>query len=207
METFITEAVSPRFNAYQTAKGALVLGLLVTAFLFLPVPREAVALAAAGCLLVSRKMASRHILGSVDWQLLVLFMALFVVNHALREAGWADHGLAELASIGVHLEHPAWLFGAIVALSNVVSNVPATMLLLPAATHPQAGPILALAGTFAGNLFIVGSIANIIVIEQARAIGVRVGWLEHARVGAPITLLTLALAAGWLALLALLGVR
>jgi len=99
----------------------------------------------------------------------------------------------------VDIASPALLFGATVVLSNVVSNVPAVMLLLPVATHPIAGATLALASTLAGNLFIVGSIANIIVVEQARMLDVRIGWREHARIGVPVTLLTLALAAAWLA--------
>jgi len=84
----------------------------------------------------------------------------------------------------------------------MVSNVPAVMLLLPAATHPLAGPILALSSTLAGNLIIVGSIANIIVVDQAARLGVNITWLQHARVGVPITLATLAVAALWLAFVA-----
>jgi Na+/H+ antiporter NhaD/arsenite permease-like protein len=80
----------------------------------------------------------------------------------------------------------------------MVSNVPAVMLLLPMASHSLAGPILALASTLAGNLFLVGSIANIIVVDQAARLDVQITWQEHARVGIPVTLLTLALAAGWL---------
>jgi Na+/H+ antiporter NhaD/arsenite permease-like protein len=72
------------------------------------------------------------------------------------------------------------------------------MLLLSAATHPLAGPILALASTLAGNLFIVGSIANIIVIDQAERLGISISWRDHARVGVPVTVLTLMIAAGWL---------
>jgi Na+/H+ antiporter NhaD/arsenite permease-like protein len=72
------------------------------------------------------------------------------------------------------------------------------MLLLPVATEPLAGPILALASTLAGNFFIVGSIANIIVVEQARNSGISIGWREHARIGIPVTLLTLAITALWL---------
>ena len=60
--------------------------------------------------------------------------------------------------------------------------------------------MLALASTLAGNLFIVGSIANIIVVDQARRLGVEIDWREHARVGIPVTLATLAVAAAWLAL-------
>jgi Na+/H+ antiporter NhaD/arsenite permease-like protein len=66
------------------------------------------------------------------------------------------------------------------------------------ATDPLAGPILALASTLAGNLLLVGSIANLIVADQAARLGVHIGWREHARVGIPVTLTTLAVAAGWL---------
>jgi Na+/H+ antiporter NhaD/arsenite permease-like protein len=85
-----------------------------------------------------------------------------------------------------------------VVLSNVVSNVPAVMLLLPAATHPIAGPVLALASTLAGNLILVGSIANLIVAERGAALGVRIDWRTHAPVGVPVTIVTLAVAALWL---------
>jgi len=98
----------------------------------------------------------------------------------------------------VDLAQPAWLFAATVALSNLVSNVPAVMLLLPSAQAPGAGALLALASTLAGNLLLVGSIANLIVVDQAAVTGVAIGWREHARVGAPVTVVTLALAAGWL---------
>ena len=90
--------------------------------------------------------------------------------------------------------------GAIVALSNVVSNVPAVMLLLRVATLPFAGPLLALVSTLAGNLFIVGSVANIIVVDAAERQGVRIDWRVHARVGVPVALVTLAITAVYLAL-------
>jgi len=156
------------------------------------------AMIAAGVLLTSRRMASRDILGLVDWHLLVLFSGLFVVNHALVASGALGRAMGGLAASGVPVSRPAWLFGIAVFLSNLVSNVPAVMLLLPSATHPLAGPVLALSSTLAGNLFIVGSIANIIVVDQAARFDVRITWREHARIGVPVTVLTLALAAGWL---------
>ena len=189
---------SPPFNAWQSAKGLAVLAGLLLLFLFSPWPRDVAALAAAGILLTSRRLASREILGLVDWHLLVLFMGLFVVNHALADSGAVAGALAWMNQAGVALERPAWLFAATALLSNLVSNVPAVMLLLPAAGHPLSGPVLALASTLAGNLFIVGSIANIIVVEQAGRLGVRIGWREHARVGVPVTMATLAVAALWL---------
>ncbi len=98
------------------------------------------------------------------------------------------------------MHRPGPLFGVTLLLSNLVSNVPAVMLLLPVATFPDAGLVLALVSTLAGNLLIVGSIANIIVVDAARRQGVLIDWKRHARTGVPVTLATLAIAAGWLAL-------
>jgi Na+/H+ antiporter NhaD/arsenite permease-like protein len=187
-------------DRWQTTKGLAVLGLLVLGFLFAPVPREVLALGAAALLLTSRRMASRDLIGLVDWHLLVLFIGLFVVNHAALQAGLAERASAALRDGGVDLADMRWLFPVTAVLSNLVSNVPAVMLLLPHARHPLAGPVLALSSTLAGNLLVVGSIANIIVVDQAAALGVRIGWREHARVGVPVTLATLAAAAAWLAL-------
>jgi Na+/H+ antiporter NhaD/arsenite permease-like protein len=106
--------------------------------------------------------------------------------------------VAAVQGAGVDPTSPSWLFALSVVLSNLVSNVPAVMLLLPQAVHPASASVLALGSTLAGNLFVVGSIANIIVIEQAALLGVRIGWREHARFGIPITLVTLAVAAAWL---------
>jgi Na+/H+ antiporter NhaD/arsenite permease-like protein len=189
---------APAFDAWQTAKGLVLLGALVTAFLFAPWPRDVLALAAAGILLLSKRMASRTMLGLVDWHLLLLFAGLFVVNRVLQTSGTLGQMMAGVGSTGVNLAAAGWLFVVTVALSNLVSNVPAVILLLPAATHPLAGPILALASTFAGNLLIVGSIANIIVVEQAERLNLRITWWEHMKVGVPVTAVTLALAAGWL---------
>ncbi len=194
----VPSIAAPDFNAWQAAKGLTVLGVLVALFCLAPWPREALALAAAGVLLSSRRMASRDILGRVDWHLLVLFVGLFVVNHALTSSGALDHLTESLSARGVNLARPAWLFAVTVVLSNLVSNVPAVMLLLPTSEHPIAGPILALASTLAGNLFLVGSIANLIVVDQAARLDVRITWRDHLRIGVPVTLLTLAMAAGWL---------
>lgn len=188
-------------DRWQTAKGLLVVAGLMVVFLFLPWPREVAALAAAGIMLLSLRMASAEMLALVDWHLLVLFMSLFVVNRALNASGMVQEATGALAGWGFDPQHPGVLFALAVVLSNIVSNVPAVMLLLPSATHELAGPILALASTLAGNLLIVGSIANIIVVDQAGRLGVRISWREYARVGVPVTLLTLAIAAVWLVLL------
>ncbi len=186
-------------NRWQTAKGLLVAGLLLVVFLFSAWPRDVVALAGAGVLLTSRRLHSRKMLGLVDWELLVLFTGLFVVNHAFEKTGLPGAFMGDLARAGVDLDRPLPLFAATLLLSNTVSNVPAVMLLLPAARHALAGPLLALVSTLAGNLFIVGSIANIIVVDAAARRGVRIDWRSHARVGVPVTLTTLAIVGACLA--------
>jgi Na+/H+ antiporter NhaD/arsenite permease-like protein len=187
-----------QFDRWQTTKGLTVAAVLLVVLLAAPWPRELAALAGAGLLLLSRRLHSRHMLGLVDWELLVLFVGLFVVNHAFQQTGLAAEAVKRLAESGLHLEQPGPLFVAAFLLSNIVSNVPAVMLLLPLATHPMAGPLLALASTLAGNLLIVGSIANIIVVDAAERRGLRIDWRRHARVGVPVTLATLAISGIWL---------
>lgn len=189
---------APPFDRWQTIKGVCVLVGLVVCFLATPWPREVIALGAAGLLLMSRRLHTRDMLALVDWQLLVLFAGLFIVNHAIEAGGALAAGMDRMTAAGMDVRQPVTLFVATAILSNIVSNVPAVMLLLPAATHAQAGAILALSSTLAGNLFVVGSIANIIVVDQADRLGVRIGWREHARSGVPVTIATLAVAAAWL---------
>ena len=190
------------FNAWQTAKGGIVLGTVVLLFLFTSLPRDLVALGAAGVLLLSRTMASRRTLDTVNWQLLALFIGLFVVNGAFEAAGGLEIVKEGLSRLGVSLASPSWLYGVTTVLSNLVSNVPAVMLLLPLVREiPGAGYILAVASTFAGNLLIVGSIANIIVAGEAERMGIPFDWKGHARVGVPVTIASLAAGLACMALI------
>jgi Na+/H+ antiporter NhaD/arsenite permease-like protein len=189
-------------DPWQTGKGLAVAGTLVLVFLLTDWPREVAALVGAGLLMTSRRLHSHKMLGLVDWELLILFIGLFVVNHAFERTGVAAEAMRALAGAGVPLTDPAPLFGATFVLSNVVSNVPAVMLLLPAATETFSGPMLALVSTLAGNLLIVGSIANIIVVDAARRRGIAIDWRRHARSGIPVTAATLAITAGWFAAIA-----
>jgi Na+/H+ antiporter NhaD/arsenite permease-like protein len=189
---------APALDRWQSAKGLLVLSVLVLLFLLTSLRRDVLALAAAGILLSSRRMASRDILGLVDWHLLVLFMGLFVVNGTFETTGGLEVVRSMVTASAVDPASPPALFLITVVLSNLVSNVPAVMLLLPYGRGPEFGAILALASTLAGNLLIVGSIANIIAIDQARRFGISIGWRQHARIGVPVTLVTLAIAALWL---------
>ncbi len=167
-------------------------------FLFTDWPREVAALVGAGVLLLSRRLSSSRVMGLIDWPLLVLFIGLFVVNHAFESTGLAAQAVAWLAAQGMHLSDPGPLLVAGVALSNLVSNVPAVMLLLPHLQGLQAGVMLALVSTLAGNLLLVGSIANLIMADLAQKNGIAIDWRLHARVGVPVTLLTLGVVWAWL---------
>lgn len=190
----IDQSLFHPFDIWQTIKGLTIATAIMILFLVEWWPRELCALAAAGILLTSRRFRSYDILGLVDWQLLVLFISLFVINQALYSTGIPQKVVHNFAGIGIDLHNPDMLFGLVVVLSNIISNVPAVMLLLPWVDHPQTGYLLAISSTFAGNLFIGGSIANIIVVEQAARAGISITWRDHARIGIPITLITLAVA-------------
>jgi Na+/H+ antiporter NhaD/arsenite permease-like protein len=185
----------PDFDGWGTVKGAFVLCVLVLGFVSGVGGREVWAIAGAGVLLMSRRRASRDMLALVDWQLLLLFAGLFVVNHALALSGATARALAWFAASGIDITQGGPLFVVVAVLSNLVSNVPAVMLLLPGINDPQAGILLALSSTLAGNLFVVGSIANIIVLDQAVRQDIRISWKQHAVVGVPVTLVTMAI--GW----------
>lgn len=190
----------PAFDRLQTAKGLTVAGCLLFIFLFTDWPREVAALVGAGLLLLSRRFHSSHVMGFVDWELLVLFVGLFVVNHAFETTGLAAAAVGWLGGHGIHLGDTGPLFAIGVGLSNLVSNVPAVMLLLPHLKTPDAGLTLTLVSTLAGNLLLVGSIANLIVVDLARKQGIAIDWRQHARISIPVTLLTLAITWGWLSL-------
>jgi Na+/H+ antiporter NhaD/arsenite permease-like protein len=139
-------------------------------------------------------------MAQVDWHLLLLFACLFLVNEALRQTGVAAEGLSWLEAHGLLPGRLAVLTPLTLAASNTIGNVPAVIMLLSLWPNPGTGALygLALLSTLAGNLLLMGSIANIIVAERAKGEGVVMGFRDHARCGVPITLLSMAVAAGWL---------
>jgi Na+/H+ antiporter NhaD/arsenite permease-like protein len=174
-----------------------VLLTIATVILFLtPVPAYLTALGVAGVVLTSRKLHTRRMLAYVDWHMLALFVGLFVVVRGFELSGWTAAAGDALARAGWDLAHPAMLVTLTPLLCNVVSNVPGVMLLLPLLPgDPQTAYGLALASTFAGNAILVGSIANIIVADQAQRLGIPFGFRDHARVGIPVTIFSLLLTA------------
>jgi Na+/H+ antiporter NhaD/arsenite permease-like protein len=190
----------PRFDRWQSAKGLVAVGLLLAMFLT-AIPREMSAIAAGGVLLCSRRLKSREMLQLVDWHLITLFCALFVLVHGIETTGLPAVLLMKLKDAGVDLHDLFTLSGVSVVLSNLVSNVPAAMLLIRFLDPSRLDQwyALAVSSTFAGNLITIGSIANLIVIEQAAACGVNISFRDHARVGIPVTIVSLIVLAAWVA--------
>jgi Na+/H+ antiporter NhaD/arsenite permease-like protein len=180
---------------------AVVVTLTTVALFFTGLPLELVALGAASVVLLDRIKPTK-IYREVDWSLLVMFTGLFIVVHAFQVqvvAGWGIEGWTWL------LHRPTDLLSLVSAvLSNLVSNVPAVLLLepvaqaAPAASRETAWLALAMSSTFAGNLTVLGSVANLIVVESARRAGVTISFWEYCKVGVPLTVLTLALGIAWL---------
>jgi Na+/H+ antiporter NhaD/arsenite permease-like protein len=184
-------------DVWQTVKGLIVASTLLLVFLFTDWPREVAALLGAAVLLLSRRLHTADVMGFVDWPLLVLFIGLFVVNHAFDATGLAAQAVVWLGGQGMQLSDPGTLLLVGAGFSNLVSNVPAVMLLLPHIKGFDMGATLALVSTFSGNLLLVGSIANLIVVDLAQREGVLIDWRTHARVGVPVSLLTLAVLWLW----------
>jgi len=195
-------AASPAPHTWQMWKGLMVMAAVIMLF-FTRVPREITALTAGGILLCSRRMDVRKLLGLIDWSLIMLFCGLFVVIAGIETTGDPERLVGWLSHHGVAVSNPYALTAVGALLSNLVSNVPAVMLLVRflEGAGAESWYVLALASTFAGNLITIGSIANLIVIEQARGLGVTLGFREHARAGVPITLASLAILLAWLLLL------
>ena len=190
---FVPDETPPVFNRPHTIKGLVILVVVIGLF-FSPLPKEIVALTAAGIHLASPKFRTSDLLGFVDWPILVLFMGLFVVTGAFQAAGFGDQAAQWLAHAGVPLQSAPVLMTVTALLSNVIGNSATVMLLLKVANlaQPPAAYVLALANSFGGSLIILGSVANIIVVQQARALGVKISFWDFARLGIPVTLAAMA---------------
>jgi len=198
--TLVPPAPPPdRIDRWQAIK-AVLLTVAVIALFLSPVPPPLTALGLAGIVLTSRRMKTRDVLELVDWQLLALFVGLFIVVRGFELSGWTMAARDALTRHGADLTRPPVLVPGVAVLSNVVGNVPAVMLMLPfVGRAPVTGYALALASTFAGNAVLVGSIANLIVAEQAQRLGVRITFRDHLRLGLPVTIVSLVFAVATIA--------
>jgi Na+/H+ antiporter NhaD/arsenite permease-like protein len=189
----------PRVFRPLLYKSLLVVGGLLIAFM-VGVPIAEAAFIAGCILLMTRRVKPSKVFVAVDTDLLLFFAALFIVSGALESSGlmapifasaraWVDGGAGTLSAIAV-------------VLSNLVSNVPAVLLLKPliaTLSNPRAGWLtLAAASTLGGNLTLLGSVANLIVAEIAAKHGVKLTFWEYTKPGFVITLISLALGVGWI---------
>lgn len=193
---------SPPFNRQHTIKGLVIL-VLVIAFFFTSIPKEIIALTAAAIHLASPKFRTEDILKLVEWSILVLFMGLFVVTGAFQATGYSDQTVQWLSHAGLNLQSPSILAVVTAALSNLINNSAAVLLLVKVVdvTHPPAAYVLALANSFGGSLIVLGSVSNIIVVQQAREMGIKISFRDFARLGVPVTLAGIAGLLAWVALM------
>lgn len=195
-------SIAGSIDMLETVKTALVAVVVIGLFIFSDFPRELVAMGGAGVLLVSRKISSNNMLKHVDGDLLLLIMGLFVVNAAMAATGLPQNLLAHLHEFGLDLNEPISLLFVGGVLSNLVGNNPAVMLLVPylhtGAGADALGAALVLGTGFSSNMIIFGSLAGIIVVEQAGARGIKISFAEFARTGIVVMVLCMIIAALWI---------
>jgi len=159
-------------------------------------------MAGAGVLLISRKISSHDMLKHVDGDLLLLIMGLFIVNAAIASTGLPQNLLDHFRDAGLDLNEPISLFFVGGVLSNLVGNNPAVMLLVPylqsGSGSDALGAALALGTGFSSNMIVFGSLAGIIVVEQAAARGIKISFAEFSRTGIVVMALCMLMAALWI---------
>jgi Na+/H+ antiporter NhaD/arsenite permease-like protein len=189
--------LKPVYLRYRVFKPLLVKSLLITAGLLIAflvgIPTAEATLIAAGLLMVTRRIKPDRILQKVDWDLLLMFSGLFILTEGVQKLG-------SLNVFSQLVHDPLSILGVTALLSNLVSNVPAVLLLHHLIPHPDAHTwlLLAAGSTLAGNLTLLGSVANLIVAEAVAKQGHRLTFWEHLRFGLPLTVITLVLTYIWL---------
>jgi Na+/H+ antiporter NhaD/arsenite permease-like protein len=198
--TLDPHVVRGRSHPGQMLKASLTCVALAIAFFAGVRPAEA-ALVGGAFLLLTRSLKPARIYRELDGPLLILFAGLFVVVAGAERALLTPDVVASVQTLG--LADPWRMSALTAALSNIVSNVPAVLALKsfipPLADAHRAWLVVAMSSTLAGNFTLIGSVANLIVAEQARAAGTPIGFLAYFKVGLPLTLITLAFGTAWLA--------
>jgi Na+/H+ antiporter NhaD/arsenite permease-like protein len=193
------EAQAARAHLPLLTKSLLVVLVMVAAYFAGQTPAK-VALIAGAILLITRRVKSEKVYRQIDWPLLLMFMGLFIVVAGFEKAVLTPEVMSAVNNL--HLDRIPVLSLITAALSNLVSNVPAVLLLKPfVANLPDPQRVwltIAMSSTLAGNLTVVGSVANLIVAQVARAHGVRISFWDYAKVGAPLTVLTIFIGVMWL---------
>jgi Na+/H+ antiporter NhaD/arsenite permease-like protein len=198
-DRLVPKAPRIRVNRALIAR-SLVATVAVIALFFAGQPPAKAAIVVGALLLLTRRLRANRVYAEVDWSLLLMFAGLFIIVAGAERVLLRPEWLA--AAGALHLDRVPMLSLLTAVLSNLVSNVPAVLVLKPfvAALPDQvrAWLTIAMASTLAGNLTVLGSIANLIVVEKARQRGVGISFGAYATVGAPLTVLTIAVGAFWL---------
>ncbi len=175
---------------------------LVIALFFAGQPPAKVAITVGGLLLLTRHVRSEQVYAQIDWSLLLMFAGLSIIVAGAERSLLSGEIVA--AAGRLQLDRLPVLSALTAILANLVSNVPAVALLRPfvdSLHDPQTAWLtVAMASTLAGNLTILGSIANLIVVQRATAGGVIIGLWDYCRVGVPLTFLTLLIGTLWLSI-------
>jgi Na+/H+ antiporter NhaD/arsenite permease-like protein len=192
-ETVTLERRGVRVNRVLMWKSLVASGLMIF-FFFAGWPVPKVAIVAGALLLVTRRVKPEKIYHEIDFSLLALFVGLFIVVAGIEKTSIPSEALSLVSGYG--LDRPV-VFSAVAAvLSNLASNVPAVLVFKPLVPHlvnpERAWLLLAMASTLAGNLTVLGSVANLIVIQRSKS-QVTLSFWEYFRVGLPLTIATIAL--------------
>ena len=187
------------FDRKLLVKSLIAAAILLTLLAF-GMRTSVAALAAASFLMISRRIHPERVFAEVDFSLLVFFSGLFILTSAVAQTPLFSRLMDLMLP---YLIKPGAVFaGTIAFTSNLVSNVPAVMLLSPVARGFQnsdtAWLMLAMASTFAGNLTLLGSVANLIVADQGEKAGIRIGFFDYLKVGLPVTVASIAAGTAWL---------
>ena len=182
---------------YRIFKPLFIKTVVVTTVLLLAfavgVPLGEASLTAAALLLITRRVKPQKVLRRVDWNLLVMFSGLFILTHATQK-------LNLLQPFTTLAETPIGFLAVTAVLSNLISNVPAVLLLQPLIerSDTSAWLLLSAGSTLAGNLTLFGSVANLIMAEAAAELGYELTFKKHLRFGLPVTAITLVIAYLWI---------
>lgn len=182
-------------------KSTIVLIIMLTAF-SIGFPIALSALGGAAILLITRRIKPERVFLEIDWSLLVFFSGLFIITHTLNEFFISKYFQLNQGLISGNIIFDLSIVTAV--LSNLVSNVPAVLLISPALLKLNNAEnlwlALAMSSTFAGNLTLLGSVANLIVAESAKRQGIKLEFFEYLKAGIPITILTLIIGIVWLSI-------
>jgi Na+/H+ antiporter NhaD/arsenite permease-like protein len=186
-------------NRVLVARALVATALMIALFFMGESPAKA-AIVIGGLLLLTRRVKSRRIYAEIDWSLLLMFAGLFIIVAGAQHALLTPDLVARVNHL--HLDQTPILAAVTAVLSNLVSNVPAVLMMKPFVEslphHATAWLTIAMASTLAGNLTILGSIANLIVVQKAAVRGVEISFWDYFRVGAPLTIITLVIGTLWL---------